>query len=46
MQPDYFRGIMTKPLMILDTMYKFLHKEWIVWTDDDVYINPGKNSRL
>lgn len=38
---DYFRGIMTKPLMMLDVMYSHLNKDWLIWTDDDVYINPG-----
>jgi hypothetical protein len=37
----YFRGIMTKPIMMLDVMYRHLQHEWLVWTDDDVYINPG-----
>jgi hypothetical protein len=32
---------MTKPVMMLDVMYSHLHSEWLVWTDDDVYINPG-----
>jgi hypothetical protein len=41
MKSSYFRGIMTKPVMMLDVMYSHLHSEWLVWTDDDVYINPG-----
>lgn len=32
---------MTKPLMIIDSMLANLNKEWIVWTDDDVYPLPG-----
>lgn len=36
---SYFKNVMTKPLMILDTMYHHLDKDWIVWTDDDIHIN-------
>jgi hypothetical protein len=38
---DYFRGIMSKILMMLQTMHSNPNAEWVVWTDDDVYINPG-----
>ena len=38
---DYFRGIMSKILMMLQTMHSNADHEWVVWTDDDVYINPG-----
>lgn len=38
---DYFRGIMSKILMMLQTMHSNPDHEWVVWTDDDVYINPG-----
>jgi hypothetical protein len=41
MANPYFRGIMTKPVMMLDVMYRHQQHEWLVWTDDDVYINPG-----
>lgn len=37
----YFRGIMTKPLMILDCMYQHLDIDWILFTDSDVYPNTG-----
>lgn len=32
---------MRKPLIILDVMYKYINREWILWTDDEVFINPG-----
>lgn len=38
---DYFRGIMTKPVMMLEVMYANPDVEWILWTDDDVYPNSG-----
>ena len=38
----YFRGVMSKPISILDTMYQYLDREWLVFTDDDLYINPGE----
>ena len=31
----------TKPLMVLDAMITSPEHEWIVWTDDDNYINTG-----
>lgn len=32
----------TKPLMVADAMLNNPRQEWIVWTDDDVYINTGE----
>lgn len=37
----YFRGVMSKPVMVLDAMYSYLDYEWILWSDDDTFINPG-----
>ena len=37
----YFRGLMSKTLMLADTLLRHPTHEWVVWTDDDVYINSG-----
>lgn len=39
---EYFRGIMSKVTMMLDVMYRHLSDDWLVFTDDDVFINTGK----
>lgn len=40
-ESSYFYGVMSKVIMILDMMYRYRYHEWIVWLDDDEYINPG-----
>lgn len=37
---SYFRGIMSKTIMLVDAMFQHPDHEWIVWTDDDMFINP------
>ena len=36
------RGIMTKVPMIIDAMIKFSDADWLLWMDDDTWINPSK----
>ena len=31
---------MGKSIVVLDAMYANLEAEWLLWTDDDVYLNP------
>lgn len=37
----YLRTIMSKTLMVAAAMLANPHYEWILWTDDDAYINTG-----
>jgi len=37
----YFKGLMSKTLMVADALLQHPDHAWVVWTDDDVYINPG-----
>jgi hypothetical protein len=37
----YLRTIMSKTIMIASAMLSHPKFEWILWTDDDVYINTG-----
>ena len=37
----YFRGLMSKTLMMADALLRHPHADWVIWTDDDVYINTG-----
>ena len=36
---DYFKAVMSKFLMALDVMYRYPDPDWVMFTDDDVYIN-------
>ena len=38
--------LVTKPLMVLDAMITSPDHEWIVWTDDDEFINSGMYGNL
>ena len=39
-RPDaYFKGVMSKTLMTMDTMYKFPDADWIIFLDSDAWIN-------
>ena len=38
---EYFQGFMAKVPMVVTAMMQHPEHEWVVWTDDDVYINPG-----
>jgi hypothetical protein len=40
-QSDYWRGIMTKPIIMADAMLMNPDQDWIMWTDDDVFLNPN-----
>ena len=35
----YFKGVMSKILMTIDTMHRYPEAEWICFTDSDVWIN-------
>jgi len=37
----FFSGTMSKVVMVVDAMLMNPDADWIIWTDDDVYINPG-----
>ena len=34
--------LVTKPIMVLDVMLNQREAEWVVFNDDDNYINAGK----
>lgn len=39
-RPDaYFKGVMSKTLMTLDTMYSFPESEWVLFLDSDAWFN-------
>jgi len=38
---EYFQGFMAKVPMIVTAMMQNPEHEWVLWTDDDVYIHPG-----
>lgn len=38
---NYPKNVMSKVVMIVSTMYLNMDKEWIMWMDDDTWINPG-----
>lgn len=37
----WFSGYMSKVPMVATALLQNADKEWVVWTDDDVYLNPG-----
>ena len=37
-----WRGTMSKVLMTIDVMHRHPDADWVVWMDDDTWINPSK----
>lgn len=37
----YFRGVMSKVVMLAEAMLTHMDSEWVLWTDEDLYPNPG-----
>lgn len=37
----YFRGVMSKVVMLAEAMLTHMDSEWVLWTDEDLYLNPG-----